>query len=61
MFPNGLVYFDEEFVKCPEQYRDVRMTYEMNPDNVVHFVHANWMVGDEMKTKALKKHGLWFI
>lgn len=61
MFPNGLVYFDEDFVKCPEQYKEIKMTYEMNADKVVHFVHANWMVGDETKTNALKKHGLWFI
>lgn len=60
-FPNGLLYFDEDFVKCPEQYRNMKTTYVSNEDKVAHFVHANWMVGDETKTAALKKYGLWFI
>lgn len=60
-FPNGVVYFDEDFVTCPDKYMEFKMAYEMNADKVVHFVHANWMVGDETKTKALKKYGLWFI
>jgi hypothetical protein len=61
MFPNGLLYFGDDFVKCPEHYVDIKNTYEMNADKVVHFVHANWMVGDAMKTNALKKYGLWFL
>ena len=61
LFPNGLLYFGEDFVKCPEQYRVIKNTYHLNVDKVVHFVHANWMVGDNTKTEAFKKYGLWFI
>lgn len=61
MFPNGLLYFDEDTVKCPDNYRNIKDTYLAKTDKVVHFVHANWMVGDENKTSALKKCGLWFI
>jgi hypothetical protein len=61
LFPNGLLYFGDDFVNCPDNYVDIKNTYAMNADKVVHFVHANWMVGDETKTKALKKYGLWFL
>lgn len=61
MFPNGLLYFDEDIVKCPDNYRSIKNAYLAKEDKVVHFVHANWMVGDETKTNALKKCGLWFV
>jgi len=61
MFPNGLLYFDEDIVKCPDNYRNIKDAYLAKEDNVVHFVHANWMVGDHNKIGALKKCGLWFV
>jgi hypothetical protein len=61
MFPNGLLYFGEDFVKCPDNYRNIKDAYLAKEDKVVHFVHANWMVGEETKTKAFQKYGLWFV
>ena len=56
-----MLYFDEDIVKCPDNYRNIKNAYLAKKDNAVHFVHANWMVGDETKTNALKKCGLWFV
>lgn len=61
MFPNGLLYFGEDFVKCPDNYRNIKDAYLAKEDKVVHFVHANWIISNETKTNALQKYGLWFV
>jgi len=61
MFPNGLLYFDDDIVKCPDIYRNIKDTFISKKDKIIHFVHANWIIGDKNKIEALKKTGLWFI
>ena len=58
MFPNGVLYFGEDFVNVPEYLAEVKKEY-MNTEKETYLVHANWMVGDEKKTNAFKKYGLW--
>lgn len=61
-FPNGLLYFcdDLENQEMVKQYSSVVIPYKEAPKNI-YFVHANWMVGNDVKIAALQKHGLWFI
>jgi hypothetical protein len=61
MFPNGLLYFDDEIVKCEDVFKEIKDEYVSIENKDTHFVHANWIVGDENKINALKKYGLWFI
>jgi hypothetical protein len=60
MFPNGVLYFGEDFVNVPEYLAEVKKEY-MNTEKETYLVHANWMVGDETKTNAFKKYGLWIL
>lgn len=61
-FPCGVLYFNEDFVSPPEYVRQYRAEIQQKMQaNAPAFVHANWMIGDEKKTAAMKKHGLWFL
>jgi len=58
-FPNGLLFFKEDFVKTSNpKYLDLRNAYHTSSEKRM-FVHANWMVGVDTKIKALKAYGLW--
>ncbi len=64
-FPIGYLYFDNEYVvnvdeslsKVIEKKREYMFIEKKN----THFVHANWIIGNENKTKSLKQYNLWFI
>jgi hypothetical protein len=62
LFPCGVLYFGSDFVNPPEYIvpikQEVQMKMQTRPPM---FVHANWMIGDDTKTAALKKYGLWFV
>ena len=60
-YPNGLVYFDDEFVSTPAMYKSIKNVFKNYRNKSVYFVHANWMVGNEKKKQALTKNGLWFL
>ena len=58
MFPNGVMFFGNDFVNVPEYLVELKNEY-MNSHKETCLVHANWMVGDETKKNAFKKYGLW--
>jgi hypothetical protein len=58
MFPNGVMFFGDDFVNVPEYFVDMKREY-MSAEKETYLVHANWMVGDETKKNAFKKYGLW--
>jgi hypothetical protein len=60
LFPNGLLFFGEEFVNTPIQYQQIKDEYKNSGDKPF-FVHANWMIGNDKKKAAFKKYGLWFL
>jgi lipopolysaccharide biosynthesis glycosyltransferase len=61
-FPNGLLYFmDELDVNTKTPYNQVIELYKNAQDKDTHFVHANWMVGNDVKMQVLKKYKLWFL
>ena len=62
-FPNGLLYFDESIIiGVPPQFAKIKRDYEMRKQNRPPlFVHANWIVGNENKERALRTYGLFFI
>lgn len=60
IFPNGVMFFGNDFVNVPGFLEEVKKEYINTPKDT-YLVHANWMVGDETKTKALKQYGLWKI
>jgi hypothetical protein len=60
-FPNGLLYFKEDFVNVPEMFKGIKTEFQEMEKKDVYFVHANWMIGNDTKTNALKKYGLWFL
>ena len=60
-YPNGLLYFDSEFINTPERYKLIKDTFTNYKNKNIYFVHANWMVGNEKKSNALKKMGNWYI
>ena len=57
-FPNGVMFFGNDFVNVPEYLVELKNEY-MNSHKETCLVHANWMVGDETKKNAFKKYGLW--
>lgn len=64
-FPNGYLYFaDEDCVDVDDSFSGVKKAKQdflINANNQkVHFIHANWMIGNETKIKNLKKYNLWF-
>lgn len=57
-FPNGLLYFDKEYLIPIElKYTMEKIKYlETQPKNtVIAFVHANWIIGIDNKINAMKK------
>lgn len=62
LFPCGVLYFGDDFVKIPVQIASLRTETQLRmSQRPPMFVHANWMIGDEKKIAALKKYGLWFL
>jgi hypothetical protein len=59
-FPNGLLFFDDDFVTTMHQHQKIKQQYR-NSNEKPYFVHANWMIGNEKKIAAFKQKGLWFI
>jgi len=58
-FPNGLIFFGDDFVKTQvPQYIELRRQFHASPKNVM-FVHANWMIGIDTKINAFKAYNLW--
>jgi hypothetical protein len=57
-FPNGVMFFGNDFVNVPEYLVKLKNEY-INTHKETYLVHANWMVGDETKKNAFKKYGLW--
>ena len=61
-FPNGLLYFAEELeTRVIHGYIEVIRDYKNAQNKDTHFVHANWMVGNDKKIQMLKKYKLWFL
>ena len=60
LFPNGLLYFRDDFIKTPTQYKTIKEEY-INSGQKPFFVHANWMIGNDKKKAAFQKYGLWFL
>ena len=60
-FPNGLLYFDiEDSIPVPPEIMELKRIYRANIANKkTAFVHANWMIGIDVKIKALKAFNLW--
>lgn len=60
-FPNGLLYFDtEDRIPVPEEIMEIKRIYRANTANKkTAFVHANWMIGVDVKIQALKSRNLW--
>lgn len=62
-FPNGLLFFcdeleDQEMVTT---FNKAVVSYKNAENKNTYFVHANWMIGNDVKMAALKKRGLWFL
>jgi hypothetical protein len=57
-FPNGLLYFNE--LSDNLNFRQHQIFFK-NSTEPVYFVHANFMVGIEVKIEAFKNKQLWFI
>jgi hypothetical protein len=60
LFPNGLLYFDDDFVSTPKQFVSIKAEYKKSGEKPF-FVHANWMIGNAKKKAAFEKYGLWFL
>ena len=60
LFPNGLLYFGEDFINIPHQYKTIKNDYAISGKKPF-FVHANWMIGNDKKKAAFQKYGLWFL
>jgi hypothetical protein len=60
-FPNGLLCFHEKHGHKP--YLELQQQfYKYKSENKpIYFVHANWMVGIDVKIAALKEKKLWFL
>jgi hypothetical protein len=61
-FPNGLLYFDSsDTIGVPPNLAYLKKDYnDRKGDRSPQFVHANWMVGNENKERALRKYGLFY-
>ena len=59
----GLYFDDDEICKLDDIVRKARENVRNNMANNESplFVHANFMVGNDKKIAAFKRHGLWFI
>lgn len=60
LFPNGLLYFGDDFINTPTQFQTIKQEY-INTGKKPYFVHANWMIGNNTKKAAFQKYGLWFL
>jgi len=60
LFPNGLLYFGDDFINTPVQYKTLKDEYK-NAKKTPFFVHANWMIGNDKKKSAFQNNGLWFL
>lgn len=59
-FACGVLYFRE--LRGKASSRMIKCINEFEPQrNQVMFVHANWMIGTDVKIEALKKYGHWYI
>lgn len=59
-FACGVLYFRELQDKASS--RIIKCIHEFEPQrDKVMFVHANWMIGNDIKIEALKKYGHWYI
>lgn len=60
-FPNGLLCFHEKHGHKP--YLELQQQfYKYKSENKpIYFVHANWMIGIDVKIAALKEKRLWFL
>jgi len=57
IFPNGLLYFNDDNPK----HIDKQIEFRNSDLSKVMFIHANWMIGVQAKIAALKSKGLWFV
>ena len=57
IFPNGLLYFNDD---NPKQL-DKQIEFRNSDPSKIMFIHANWIVGVQAKITALKSKGLWFV
>jgi hypothetical protein len=53
LFPNGLLYFDDDFVSTPKQFVSIKAEYKKSGEKPF-FVHANWMIGNAKNRPHLK-------
>lgn len=60
LFPNGLLYFGDDFKNTPTGYQTIKEEY-VSTGQKPYFVHANWMIGNDNKKAAFQKYGLWFL
>ena len=59
VFPIGLLYFNED--SLDPNFLAMQQEFRRSDPSQVMFVHANWMVGLQVKIDALKSKGLWFL
>jgi len=61
-FANGLLYFKEtDTHEIPDYLAQPKRRFRADDDKNLYFVHANWMIGNNVKTAALKNANLWFV
>ena len=61
-FANGLLYFKEtDTHEIPEYLAQPKRRFRADDDKNLYFVHANWMIGNNVKMSALKNANLWFV
>jgi lipopolysaccharide biosynthesis glycosyltransferase len=64
-FPIGYLYFNNQYVvpvdSSLSKVIEKKNEYESIPNKDTHFVHANWIIGNENKIKSLKEYNLWFV
>ncbi len=59
-FACGVLYFKELHDKASSTMLKYIEEFETNRATA-KFIHANWMVGNDIKIEALKKYGHWYI
>jgi len=57
IFPNGLLYFNDDNPKHIAKQIEFRNS---DPSKIM-FIHANWIVGVQAKIASFKSKGLWFV
>jgi hypothetical protein len=56
-----LYFADELDSRAIKPYIQVIRDYKNAQNKDTHFVHANWMIGNDKKTQMLQKYKLWFL